>query len=86
MNFKYEAQGGSVGNLVIINNNNNNNNIDEEMFDINELALFLSVNKNLTLEDLLHGDITQRLDEFFNKDKKDINSFLKDNASKNLSN
>jgi hypothetical protein len=55
------------------------------MLDINELVMFMSMNNNLTLQDLLDANIAKRLDEFFNKDKEDIDTFLKQDDTKNLS-
>jgi hypothetical protein len=74
-----------VGSLIVINNNNNNNNIDHETISLDELVKFLGENQNLKLEDLLEFNSTKEVKEFIDRDKKEIDEFLKNETSKSLS-
>lgn len=89
-NLRYNIRNPSMlnpkkfGTLVVVNNNNNNNNLIHGLDPI-ELERFLRAHQDMTITQLLHSDITERLKRFFDHDKQEIDECLENERATGLS-
>ncbi len=72
----------SFDSLIIINNSNNNNNLDDNLFSPEEILAFFDEYEHLSGEELRDRN---RIENYFRRDKSDIDKYLKSDAIKNLS-